>query len=42
MATFTQNYNLKKPDQQDFYNVEDFNNNADIIDEKLKEIGCDF
>lgn len=38
MATFTQNYNLKKPDQQDFYNVEDFNNNADIIDEQLKEM----
>lgn len=38
MATFTQNYNLKKPEQQDFYNIEDFNNNADIIDEQLKEM----
>lgn len=31
----TKNYNLKKPDQKDFYNVEDFNNNFDIIDEEL-------
>jgi phage-related tail fiber protein len=38
MAEYTQNYNLKKPEQDDFYNVEDFNDNADIIDEKLKEI----
>lgn len=35
---YTQNYNLKKPGQEDFYNVEDFNENADIIDQKLKEI----
>ena len=35
---YTQNYNLKKPEQDDFYNVEDFNDNADIIDQKLKEI----
>lgn len=34
---YTQNYNLKKPEQDDFYNVEDFNENADIIDQKLKE-----
>jgi len=35
---YTPNYGLKKPEQDDFYNVEDFNENADIIDEKLKEI----
>ena len=37
MAEFTQNYNLKKPAEEDFYNVNDFNDNADIIDQKLKE-----
>jgi len=35
---YTPNYGLKKPEQDDFYNVDDFNSNADIIDEKLKEI----
>lgn len=35
---YTPNYNLKKPGQDDFYNIEDFNENADIIDQKLKEI----
>lgn len=35
---YTQNYKLKKPGQEDFYNVDDFNSNADIIDQKLKEI----
>ena len=35
---YTPNYGLKKPEQDDFYNVEDFNENADIIDQKLKEI----
>jgi len=32
----TINYKLRKPDQEDFYNVEDFNYNADIIDSLLK------
>ena len=36
MAEYTQNYNLKKPDEEDFYNVKDFNDNADIIDQALK------
>lgn len=36
MAEYTQNYNLKKPAEEDFYNVEDFNDNADIIDQALK------
>lgn len=34
----TQNYSLKKPAPEDFYNVEDFNENFDIIDQKMKEI----
>ena len=38
MATFTTNYNLKKPDGDDFYNILDFNGNADIIDENLKSV----
>lgn len=36
MATYTSNYQLKKPAATDFYNIEDFNGNADIIDAKLK------
>ena len=32
----TVNYNLKKPGINDFYDVEDFNDNADIIDTALK------
>ena len=38
MSTNTKNYNLIKPDQEDFYNIDDFNNNADIIDNQLKVI----
>ena len=32
----TQNYSLKKPAPEDFYNVEDFNGNFDIIDQELQ------
>lgn len=35
---YTEHYNLKKPDQEDFYNVDDFNENADIIDAELKRL----
>ncbi len=35
MATNTPNYNLKKPGADDFYDVQDFNDNADIIDAEL-------
>ena len=35
---YTENYNLKKPEAEDFYNVEDFNENADIIDGELKNL----
>ena len=32
----TPNYGLNKPEQDDFYDVKDFNDNADIIDQALK------
>jgi hypothetical protein len=35
MATFTDNYDLKKPDQSEYYNVDDFNGNMDILDTVL-------
>ena len=38
MATNTVNYNLKKLAPSDFYNIADFNGNADIIDAQLKSI----
>lgn len=34
----TENYGLNKPDLEDFYNVEDFNENMDVLDAKMKEI----
>lgn len=37
MATYTTNYNLKKPADSDFINISDLNGNADIIDEELKK-----
>lgn len=36
--TNTVNYGLKKPEETDFYSVSAFNDNADIIDAKLKEL----
>ena len=38
MADYTTNFNLIKPAATDFYNVEDFNNNADIIDAALMNV----
>ena len=38
MPNYTKNYNLEKPFQEEFYNVDVFNGNADIIDETLKEL----
>lgn len=35
MASYTPNYNLKKPTQDDFFDVDDFNGNSDIIDTAL-------
>lgn len=37
MADYTENYNLKKPDDTNFYNIQDFNGNADIIDAALND-----
>lgn len=34
----TTNYNLNLPEKGEFYNVDDFNENAEILDEKLKEV----
>ena len=39
MAEFTPNFNLEKPDEDEFYNVAYFNGNMDIIDEALKNAG---
>lgn len=37
MPNYTENYNLKKPLQEEFYNIDDHNGNMDIIDEELKK-----
>lgn len=43
MANYTPNYNLKKPSQEDFFDVDDFNSNADIIDTALNnKLNTDF
>ena len=43
MAEYTSNYNLKKPAQADYYDVDDFNGNADILDSTLHnlQLGAD-
>ena len=38
---YTNNLNLKKPEQTEYYNVDDFNYNADILDEKFGNISND-
>ena len=38
MATNTTNYNFKKPDESDFYSVQDQNNNWDKADAALKDM----
>ena len=35
MSTFTENYNLIKPDEADYYDVSDFNENMDAIDAQM-------
>lgn len=35
MSTFTENYNLIKPDEGDYYDVQDFNENMDAIDHQM-------
>ena len=41
MATYTTRLKLKKPDPSDFYNIEDFNSNADKVDAKMLRIDDD-
>ncbi len=40
-ATYTENLKLEKPDRDDFYDIEVFNRNADIIDKFLGSIRND-
>ena len=35
---YTEELNLKKPGVEDFYDVEDFNQNADVIDSEFKKM----
>ena len=35
---YTSNYNLRKPEGTDIVNIDDLNYNADILDQKLKEV----
>lgn len=35
---YSENYEMKKPETSDFYNIEDFNENTDVVDSKLKEL----
>jgi hypothetical protein len=37
MPNYTKNYNLKKPLQDEFYNIDDHNGNMDIVDNELKK-----
>lgn len=37
MATYTENFNLIKPEDEEYYDVADFNANMDVIDEALAE-----
>ena len=32
-GSYTKNYNLLKPDDKDFYDIEHINGNMDIVDE---------
>lgn len=41
MPNYTTNYNLKKPLQEEFYNIDDHNGNMDIIDGMLKVLSED-
>lgn len=36
MAEYTKNYNFKKPDKTDYFNINDQNENWDLLDETLK------
>ena len=38
MATYTEHYNLLKPDTEDFYDISDFNENMDLLDTQLMQM----
>lgn len=38
MPTYTTNLNLKKPNGDEFYNIADFNENADLIDAEVSKL----
>lgn len=38
MATNTKNFNFKKPDESDFYSIQDQNGNWDLVDEELQKL----
>lgn len=40
MATYTENFDLVKPDDEDYYDVADFNANMDIIDAELGAVAA--
>lgn len=40
MAKYTENYDLIKPDDEDYYDVTDFNANMDIIDAELGAVAA--
>lgn len=42
MATFTKNYNLEKPAQNDFYDIDVQNSNMDKIDSALRKLRLTF
>lgn len=37
MSTFTENYDFIKPDNEDYYDIQDFNENMDAIDAQLEQ-----
>lgn len=37
MRTFTENYDFIKPDNEDYYDIQDFNENMDAIDAQLAQ-----
>lgn len=41
MTTFTENYSLTKPDNEDYYDVADFNENMDTIDSAMAETAAE-
>ncbi|MFR4578365.1 MAG: hypothetical protein ACLT76_00710 [Clostridium fessum] len=40
MATNTKNFKFKKPDESDFYDVQDQNGNWDMADEELEKLNA--